>query len=35
MRVDEVVKKVDAGIDVKTCVSLIVIVSYMATVDGP
>jgi hypothetical protein len=33
MRVDEVIKKVDAGIDVKTCVSLIV--SLLTSLLGP
>ena len=31
MRVDEVVEKVDAGIDVKTCIWLIVYIHYIAT----
>jgi len=31
MQIDEVVEKVDAGIDVKTCVWLIVYIHYIAT----
>jgi len=30
MQVDEVVEKVDVGIDVKTCVGLIVYIHYIA-----